>query len=1143
MHLHGTDLILSATDLSGFVACPHLTTLNHGAALGGPKPPKFDDPSAEVLRRRGLEHEARLLESYRKEGLAVVEIGEAEGGFPAADARARMTLDAMRKGADVIYQGCLFDGRWLGLPDFLRRVDRGSELGEWSYEVVDAKLAREAKVGAVLQITLYSSLLARLQGVQPEHMHLALGRGDGETERFRYHDFAAYARSVGGRLLAAVRDGARPATTYPEPVEHCDVCRWKPVCRERWRRDDHLSLVAGITRRQRRGLEERGVSTLAGLAVLPLPVQPRLEGVSEASLAGAREQARIQLEGRRAGEPRFELFGDVPEGFGLARLPEPDPRDLFFDIESDPYALDEGLEYLFGYSGQDLAHTGLWALSRAEERRVFEAFIDMVTARLEKAPSLHVYHYGHYEPTALKRLAGRYGTREAELDRLLRGEVFVDLHRVVTQSLRASVESYSLKKLEPLFGYEREVGLRAASSALAHFEAWLALGTSERETSDLLGQIEGYNRDDCLATAKLRDWLEERRRELESLTGSPRPRPPDPELAEESEEPPDRAAELMARLTEGVADDPAERTREEQARWLLAQMLEWHRREKKSSWWRHFEWLACTEEELIRDRSTLGGLAYDGVVEVVGRSHVHRYRFPRQDHGFRVGDKTHDPATWRETQASPGPVWAVDDAERFIDLKRGMRSPVPHPSALIPNDLVPDKILRESLLRLAESVVERGLGGGPERAAAALLLALPPAVGQAPGEALRHPGEETLSAGRRLALALKASVLPVQGPPGSGKTYTGARMILDLLRAGKRVGVTANSHKVIGHLLDEVCKAGREEHVDVTGVQLNSGSGGCAERAIEKAGRNWRRVRDALESGEVRLAGGTAWLWARPDLGGSVDVLVVDEAGQMSLANALVAAPAARSLILLGDPRQLEQPTQGIHPPGADASALAHAAGGALTLPPDRGLFLDRTYRLHPDICSFTSEVFYEGRLEPIEGEGLELQYVDGGDALPGTGLGRVDVEHAGNTNESAEEVRTVRALVDELLGSASTWTDKNGVARPLGLEDILVVAPYNAQVGALIQALPEGARVGTVDKFQGQEAPIVIGSLASSSADTAPRGMEFLFSPNRLNVATSRARCLAVLVASPALYVPACRSVRHMRFANAFCRFAELAV
>lgn len=1142
MHLRGEDLILSATDLSAFAACPHLTTLGHRAALGGPKPPKFDDPSAEVLRRRGLEHEARILEEFRGQGLAVEEIPEEEGRSGNAAARAEATLGAMRRGADVIYQGCLSDGRWMGLPDFLRRVERPSGLGGWSYEVVDAKLAREAKAGAVLQITLYSSLLSAAQGTDPEHMHLALGRGGG-TERFRYHDFAAYARSVQGRLLAALVAGPG-AATYPEPVEHCDVCAWRPVCQERWRSDDHLSLVAGIGRKQWRELEERGVPTLAALARLPLPLQPELEGVSDASLERVREQARIQLEGREVGEHRYELFTGVGEGFGLARLPEPGPGDLFFDIESDPHALEDGLEYLFGYCGPDLAFTARWALNRAEERSVFEEFVDMVTARLERWPGLHVYHYGHYEVVALKRLAGRYGSREAELDRLLRGAVFVDLHRVVTQSLRASVESYSIKKLEPLFGYEREVELRTANSALSHFEAWLALGTSERRTSELLRQIEGYNRDDCVATAGLRDWLEERREELRRLTGEPVPRPvaPSPEPDDEAQEQLERVALLMARLAEGVPEDVEQRTPEQQARWLLAQMLEWHRRENKSFWWRHFEWLSCTDEELIRDRSALGGLEYVGVVETVQRSRVHRYRFPRQEHGFGPGDRPYDPATWRETRKSPGGVRAVDDARGFIDLKRAANSEVPHPTALIPHDLVSDVPLRESLLRLAESVVEHGLEAAPERAAVSLLLAQPPAVGQAPGEALRRPGEDTLLAGRRLALSLRSSVLPVQGPPGSGKTHTGARMILDLLRAGKRVGVTSNSHKVIGQLLDKVCEAGREERVGVRGIQLNSGSAGCREQGIEKVERNWRRVLDGFRTGEARLAGGTAWLWARPELAGAVDVLVVDEAGQVSLANALAASPAAGSLILLGDPRQLEQPTQGVHPPGADASALGHAAGSALTLPGERGLFLDRTYRLHPDVCRFTSEVFYQSRLEPVAGRGLERQSVDGPGTLRETGLRRVDVEHTGNANESGEETEEVRGLVRGLLRSGSKWTNSEGEVKPLTLEDILVVAPYNAQVGALIQALPDGARVGTVDKFQGQEAPVVIYSLASSSSATAPRGMEFLFSPNRLNVATSRARCLAVLVASPTLYVPACRSVRHMRLANAFCRFAELA-
>ena len=521
MHRSGSDLILSATDLSNFLACAHVSTLNQSATLGGPKPPKFPDPGAVVLQKRGLEHEAQILKGFREQGLAVVEIRDTgDPTKPAArwTARANATLDAMRSGADIVFQGCIFDGRWLGLPDFLRKVDRPSELGAWSYEVIDAKLAREAKAGAVLQITLYSDLLAKTQGAEPESMHLALGRMGGDTEPFRYHDFAAYHRSVRARLLEAVEAHETDAT-YPEPVVHCDVCAWKSVCQSRWHNDDHLSLVAGITRKQREQLEARDVDTLAALGQLELPMDPELDGVSPSALLRIREQARIQLKGRTEGRHLHELFKEVPTGFGLSTLPERSEGDLFFDIESDPHVLEDGLEYLFGYADESSDFTGVWALNRADEKSVFEEFMDMVSARLEKHPELHIYHYGDYERVALKRLAGRHATREDELDRLLRGGKLVDLHRVVKHSLRASVESYSIKKLEPLFGFQREADLREANSALAHFEAWLSLGESEKEESELLAQIEGYNKDDCVATVKLRGWLEERREELAEITG------------------------------------------------------------------------------------------------------------------------------------------------------------------------------------------------------------------------------------------------------------------------------------------------------------------------------------------------------------------------------------------------------------------------------------------------------------------------------------------------------------------------------------------------------------------------------------------------------------------------------------------------
>ena len=432
--------------------------------------------------------------------------------------------------------------------------------------------------------------------------------------------------------------------------------------------------------------------------------------------------------------------------------------------------------------------------------------------------------------------------------------------------------------------------------------------------------------------------------------------------------------------------------------------------------------------------------------------------------------------------------------------------------------------------------------------------------------------ETPLDAVRRIALRLERSVLPVQGPPGSGKTYTGARMILDLLADGKRVGVTANSHKVISNLLGAVCDAAddrsdtreqagrapggragderarigrdaetppRDAPVEVHGIQKARDGDGCPDERIVQAGSN-DEVAEALATGEANLAAGTAWLWAREEMAGAVDVLVIDEAGQTSLANTLAVCQAAPSLVLLGDPRQLDQPIQGVHPPGVAVSALGHLLGESATVDPARGIFLDHTWRMHPDVCAFTSEQFYEGRL--LARESLDRQTVVGPGPLTGHGLRFLPVEHAGNTHASEEEAARIEALIRELLDAGAAWVDRRGVRKRLTLEDVLVVAPYNAHVATLRAKLPDGARVGTVDKFQGQEAPIVLFSMATSTADEAPRGMEFLYSLHRLNVATSRARCVAAIVASPALLTPPCRTPEQMRLANPFCRFLELA-
>ncbi len=1158
------QIVYSATDLVGFLACERLTELDRAVLAGLVEKPVRNDPELELIARRGREHERRFLAEQENAGRRATPIADFEGErrIPLHEAAAATTA-ALRRGDPLIYQAALFAGGWMGRADFLLRVEEPSDLGAWSYEVYDTKLAHHATAGAILQLALYSDLLAGIQGKSPVRMHVALGGSAHPLESHRVADYQAYYRRV-KRLfedfVATRAPAARPATR-PDPVEHCDVCRWGFACAQERRRTDDLSRVAGITSRQRRGLREHGVATRRALAAALLPL-PRIEGSHADSVARVREQARLQVEGEDSGRALYEILdparteeGALAPNLGLLALPEPSPGDLFLDMEGDPFAFEAGIDYLFGViepgpkddpkesNAQPTFHA-FWSrdadgrVSLAAEKRAFEALIDLVMERRARDPSLHVYHYASYEPAALGRLMGRHATRELEVDMLLRGDVLVDLYRAVRQGVRASVESYSIKKLEPLYGFERTVDLRDAGSSLVAFATWMETAEEKGGDEETLSRIAGYNRDDCLSNWRLRAWLEERRGELAARLGGalPRPEAKSGEASEDLSDHMQQVRDAEERLTAGLPD--SERSPEQQARWLLAQLLSWHRREDKAAYWRYFYLRDdLTDEERIEEPEPIGGLTYVGVVDQRKRSLVHRYRFPAQEHDIGVGRQVTDPVTER----SPGEVVAVDNAAGTIDLKRGADNPAPHPTSLVPELVVRSPEQQASLLRTARWVSDHSIDApGPGQAGRELLLRRAPRVGQVVGAELATAGEPAGDAARRLVLALDGGCLAIQGPPGSGKTTIGAEMIVDLVERKRRVGVTANSHKVIAHLLHCVVEAAEKRGVRVRIGQKpgEDGDGACEGAEILDSNR---ALRSALAEGDVDVAGATAWAWSRPEFEGLLDTLFVDEAGQVSLANVLAVAPAGRNLVLLGDPQQLNQPLKGSHPPGAEKSALEHLLGDATTMPPDLGLFLDRTWRLHPDICTFTSEVFYDSRLECRPG--LERQRVlapGTPGTLAGSGVRYLPIVHQGNDRDSAEEADFVKRLVQELLDSGATWINAKGDPEPLDLEQILVVTPYNAQVRLLADTLP-GLHVGTVDKFQGQQAPIAIYSMASSSAEDAPRGMEFLYSLNRLNVATSRARCVAVVVSSPELGRVRCRTPRQMRLANALCRFVEL--
>jgi uncharacterized protein len=508
---------------------------------------------------------------------------------------------------------------------------------------------------------------------------------------------------------------------------------------------------------------------------------------------------------------------------------------------------------------------------------------------------------------------------------------------------------------------------------------------------------------------------------------------------------------------------------------------------------------------------------------------VHRYRFPPQETELRGGEQLH-----QRGGEKFGAVERISLEERTIDIKKRKDTAAVHPEAVFTHNVIGTGVLAEGLARIGEYVADHGISGeGALRAARALLLRERPQLG---GEPLRLPGETTLAAAMRIAPKLDGGVLPIQGPPGTGKTHIGARMICALVNSGKKVGITATSHKVIRNLLNAVLEAAAEAGQSVRCIQKADGDE--ENRSSLTFADSNDEVFAALH-GSCDIAAGTAWLWARPEALDSVDVLFVDEAAQMSLANVLAVSHAGKSLVLLGDPRQLDQPTKGTHPEGTGVSALDYILNGQQTISAEQGLFLSETWRLHPQICAFTSEMFYESRLNSIPG--LERQEVRSGGRVQGSGLRYVPVAHRGNQSSAPEEADAVHELVTGILESSPTWVDRKGVERPIGLNDILIIAPYNAQVFELQDRIP-GARVGTVDKFQGQEAPIVIYSMTTSTHADAPRGMNFLYSLNRLNVATSRARCLSILVCSPALFEPECRTPEQMHMANAFCRYLELA-
>ncbi len=1074
-----------------FMGCAHATVLDLSYMKGQGPVPRSDSESAALLQKQGNAHEAAHLERLKVEGRRVVELDRV--GL-AQDAL--VTRTALKDGADVVFQGAFLSGSWGGWSDFLERVGKPSGFGDFSYEVADTKLKRRPHPKHVLQLVLYSDMLTEIQNAAPEYAHVELGNGTRAT--LRLADYRAYARGARARLEAFV---ASPSATRPVPCADCDLCRWSDHCAAAWQAEDSLFNVANITRGQVKKLEAAGVRTMEALAFLDHPIR----GMVEATRIRLVDQAGLQ-HARKTGAPSWKLRDPEP-GKGFDLLPEPSTGDLFYDIEGDPY-FEGGLEYLHGVWLDGQFHS-FWAHDHAAEAQALSSLLELFRARLASHPTARIYHYAAYEITALRRLSTKYGIGEAFLDRLLRERRFVDLYAVVRGGLIGSEANYSIKSMEAFYGRSRDGGVKTAGDSIVAYERWRETGEQK-----ILDEIEEYNRIDCISTEELRDWL----------VGI-RPAMPWPVLGlvaveKEMEEEGETQALREQLSAFGL---PADRQD------ILFNLGMFHKREAKPAQWAVFDSVGKDADDLIDDLDALAGLEAVGPAVSIKRSMARTYTFPPQDTKLRAGKSATVPV-FDGVPASVN-VDALDRTARQVVVKVGNAK-----AHLLADCLTlhPDWPLSTDVLAAAvRDVITDQCGPLRFTALADLLSLTAPRLNGGPRTDMLEGGDPvqgTINA----VTAMDGTVMPIQGPPGTGKTYVTAQAILSLVSQGHRVGVSSTSHEAIRNVLvacqsalsvgDPPATHGRVHLAHkVSGEDDGYPEGSIGiTRTTSNGDPSLRRA---------NVVGGTAFFFSRPEFEQTFDWLFVDEAGQVSLANLLAMGRAARNIVLVGDPRQLPQVIQGAHPHPANLSCLEWLLGDRSTIPPDRGIFLPTSRRMHPAVCRFISDQVYDGRLSSHPDTARQSV---GGTPFPAAGAFWIPIPHVGNAQVSAEEVVAIRSAANNLM--SGQWTDSSGLTRQIGEQDIIVVAPYNAQVNALREALPAGIRVGTVDKFQGQEAPVCLVSMTASSVEETPRGMEFLFSLNRINVAVSRAKGLALVFGSPHLREAKCETVDQLRLVNTLC-------
>ena len=1129
------DKLLTASKFKNWLACK-FTTINEIKKLEDPKVSKKTFSKTEEIRKqRGDEFEEKIYKEFIKDYSNHIKIKKDKDSL-------KNTKEALKKGYDLIHKAHFeYDG-WSGEIDFLIK-------GENGYEVYDTKLTTMPKPEHIIQICIYTEWLKIMRsGLLPEKMHLILGDKK-NTVSYKVRDYQLYFQRNKAKYLDFL--SLKKHTVEPEKCDFCKLCEWADSCEKQWIEEDHLNQIVNTRNDQIQKIKKYGIKTLKAFS--QLNESEKIKDLNPLTFKTHLSQAKLLIKSIQSGQPEHKLL-EIKEQRGFNKLPKKTKNDIFFDIEGIDKVLNEedsennktGLEYLFGlyYFENDKPKFKYFeAHNKNEEKKALVNLLEFIGEHLKKYPESYIYHYNHYEKTALINLVKKHDTNFAQVNDLLREEKLIDLFHVVKQGMQVSEKQYSLKNLEKHYGFKRVGEIKKANESTDIYLDWV-----ETQEKELFDKIILYNKEDCVSTYELREWLLDIKPANTSWHK-------EKELIERERNWEKENAEYKKLINKELKSLEIKN--------ILSDILGYHKREDMVYWVDFYNRTSNKiPEQLIENAECIGDMIQAKKEKNEKGVNVYTYKYDEQEFKIKEKDRIDDALDGDFKTKSIGKIINIENHNNLIQIE-SKNDDLPKNLSIARDTYVNSDPIIEGVLRFVKSAIKK------EKKYQAtheiLNKNFPNIEGLEKGKDILNSenfssDEEFLKQSLKIVEQIDHSYLYFQGPPGVGKTHTAAHIILELLKKTKKVGITANSHKVIFNLLSKIEELAVEDNFIFKGFhkpgsdkdkRFNDGKF-IKNTARVKVGKTkegkplYKEQMDLLfESLEADLFSGTAWCFTRydkktghPACDQRLDYIFIDEASQLSIADTVAISLAAENVIIIGDQMQLGSPTRALHPGESGNSAPQYLLEDKDTIPSNKGIFIEKSRRLHPDVCSFISENFYDSRLKSHEfTKKRSIKFSDKEKLLTSSGIILLDAKHKEiSRQKSVEEGEIIKKLFKKIIGSTFIdETKREKIERKITIEDILVVTPYNVQVNYLKSILPEGSKIGTIDKFQGQEAPISIVSMTSTNSESLPRNIDFFFSRNRLNVAISRSQCLSIVIMNKELLETNCKKIEHIKLVNTF--------